>query len=65
MQKALMQMNVQLHHVLSDITGETGMRIVRAIVAGERDPSILAEFRDPRCKSSIEEAHSTTKCNTV
>src|SRR5271166_188131 len=38
MQKALMQMNVQLHHVVTDITGETGMRIIRAVVAGERDP---------------------------
>ncbi len=33
-----MQMNLQLHHVVSDITGVTGMRIIRAIVAGERDP---------------------------
>jgi len=38
MQKALTQMNLQLHHVVSDITGVTGMRIIRAIVAGERDP---------------------------
>lgn len=38
MQKALMQMNAQLHHVLSDKTGTTGMRIIRAIVGGERDP---------------------------
>jgi hypothetical protein len=37
MQKALMEMNVQLHHVVSDITGVTGMKIIRAIVAGERD----------------------------
>ena len=42
MQKALMQMNLQLHHVVSDITGVTGMAIVRAIVAGERDPTVLA-----------------------
>lgn len=54
MQKALMQMNVQLHHVLSDITGATGMKILRAIVGGERDPSRLAEFRDPQCKASVE-----------
>lgn len=52
MQKALMQMNVQLHHVVSDITGVTGMRIIRAIVAGERDPERLASFRDRRCKES-------------
>jgi len=54
MQKALMQMNVQLHHVVSDITGATGMRIIRAIVAGERNPDVLATFRDVRCHSSIE-----------
>lgn len=54
MQKALMEMNLQLHHVVSDITGATGMRIIRAIVAGERDPDILAGFRDVRCHSSIE-----------
>ncbi len=54
MQKALMEMNLQLHHVVSDITGVTGMRIIRAVVAGERDPEVLAAFRDIRCHSSIE-----------
>lgn len=54
MQKALMQMNLQLHHVVSDITGKTGMRILRAILAGERNPAILAAFRDGRCKASEE-----------
>jgi len=54
MQKALMQMNVQLHHVVTDITGVTGMKIIRAIVAGERDPAVLAAYRDPRCKASLE-----------
>ena len=54
MQKALMQMNLQLHHVVSDITGATGMKIIRAIVAGERDPKVLALHRDIRCKSSPE-----------
>jgi len=49
MQKALHQMNVQLTQVLSDITGVTGMAILRAIVAGERDPVTLAQLRDPRC----------------
>jgi transposase len=44
MQKALMQMNLQLHHVIADITGETGLRILRAIVAGERDPQVLASL---------------------
>ena len=54
MQKALMEMNLQLHHVVSDITGVTGMRIIRAIVGGERDPEVLAAFRDVRCKSSMD-----------
>jgi transposase len=54
MQKALTQMNLQLHHVVSDITGVTGMLIIRAIVAGERDPSILASLRDARCHASVE-----------
>lgn len=50
MHKALQQMNLKLGNVLSDITGQTGMAIVKAIVAGERSPEKLAEFRDPRCK---------------
>src|SRR5438128_2395095 len=54
MQKALMQMNVQLHHVVSDITGATGMRIIRAIVSGTQTPATLAEFRDVRCAASEE-----------
>ena len=53
MQKALMEMNLQLHHVVSDITGATGMRIIRANVGGERDPEVLVAFRDVRCRSSI------------
>ena len=53
MQKALSQMNVQLHNVLSDLTGETGMRIIRAIIAGERDPKLLAIHRDKRCKNPL------------
>jgi transposase len=55
MQKALQQMNVQLTQVLSDITGVTGLAIIRAIVAGERDPVQLARWRDRRCQSSTEE----------
>lgn len=51
MQKALQQMNLQLHHVLSDITGVTGQQILRAIVAGEHDPKVLAGFRQPGCKA--------------
>jgi len=54
MQKALTQMNLQLHHVVTDITGATGLRIIRAIVAGERDPAVLAALRDYRCKASEE-----------
>ena len=53
-QKALMQMNVQVHHVVSDIMGVTGMRILRAIVAGERDPGVLAANRDRRCRADVE-----------
>jgi transposase len=52
MQKALVQMNVQLPLVVSDITGMTGMRILRDIVAGQRDPRILAQHRDHRCHAS-------------
>jgi transposase len=52
MQKALLQMNVQLSQALSDVTGETGQRIIRAIVAGERDPQTLAAMRDRNCKQS-------------
>ena len=51
MQKALVQMNVQLDNVLSDVMGKTGQLIVRAIVAGERDGAVLAGFRDGRCKA--------------
>jgi transposase len=54
MQKALMQMNVQLQHVVADITGVTGLRIIRAIVAGTHAPDALAEFRDVRCAASPE-----------
>lgn len=54
MQKALTYMNLQLHHVISDITGATGMQIIRAIVAGERNPDVLAEMRDVRCKATTE-----------
>jgi transposase len=53
-QKALQQMNVQVERVLSDIMGVTGQAIIRAIVAGERDPVALAKLRNPACKSSEE-----------
>lgn len=52
MQKALDLMNVKLHLVISDIVGATGLRILRAIVGGERDPQKLASMRDPSCKNS-------------
>jgi transposase len=55
MQKALQQMNLQPPLVLSDITGETGQKILRAIVAGERDPLTLAQLHHPGCKSSEDE----------
>jgi transposase len=54
MQKALTLMNLQLHHVLSDISGVTGLRIIRAIVSGEQDPDVLAGMRDVRCRESLE-----------
>jgi len=53
MQKALTFMNIQLHHVVSNITGVTGMNIIRAIVDGERDADKLAQFRDMRCKADL------------
>jgi len=55
MQKSLDQMNVRVHRAVSDITGTTGMKIIRAIVDGERDPLKLATFRDKRCKKSEED----------
>jgi transposase len=54
MQKALDQMNLQLHHVISDITGVTGLAIVDAILAGEHDPHELAKLRSERIKASAE-----------
>jgi hypothetical protein len=48
-------MNIQLSHALSDVTGTTGLRIIRAIVAGERDPHTLAALRNYRCKKEGEE----------
>lgn len=54
MQKALTEMNIQLHKVISDITGLTGMRIIRAILTGERDLLKLAQMKDPRIKSTTD-----------
>lgn len=55
MQKALDQMNVQVHRAVADITGTTGISIVRAIVGGERSPRELAKLRDRRCRKSQDE----------
>jgi transposase len=55
MQKALDQMNVQVHRAVTDITGTTGMGIIRSIVDGERDPLVLAGLRDRRCKKSAKQ----------
>jgi len=55
MQKSLDQMNVRVHRAVTELTGTTGMAIVRAIVSGERDPMRLAQHRDPRCRKSIAE----------
>ena len=52
MHKALTQMNIKLQHVVSDVTGKTGMDIIRAIIAGERNPRELAKLRDYRVKAS-------------
>ena len=52
MQKALFEMNVQLSNVISDITGESGLRIIEAILAGERDPEQLAPLCSTRIKAS-------------
>ena len=54
MQKALDQMNLQLHHVISDITGVTGLAIVDAVLAGERNPIVLAKLRNQRIKATEE-----------
>lgn len=51
MQKALAQMNLQLNNVVSDILGDKGMKIIRAICLGERNPKVLSQFRDVRCKN--------------
>ncbi|MBI5932241.1 MAG: IS110 family transposase [Chloroflexi bacterium] len=55
MQKALLQMNIQLSQALSDVTGVSGLAIIRAIVEGVRNAQVLAAFRDPGCKKSEEE----------
>jgi len=63
MQKALTLMNVQLHHVISDISGLTGMAIVRAIVGGERNPKQLARLSDPRIRAKKETIQKSLEGN--
>ena len=55
MQNALTQMNLQLHRVISDITGKTGLKIIRAILAGSRNPKTLASLQDGRIRRTTEE----------
>ncbi len=55
MQKALQQMNLRLNNVVSDITGQTGLQIIRAFLAGERHVKKLGEMRNYRCHASAEE----------
>jgi len=55
MQKAMVLMNIQLHNVITDVTGVTGIAILRDIVAGETDPTVLARHRHPRCKATEQE----------
>lgn len=54
MQKALEQMNIKLNNVIRDITGKTGRSIINAVLNGERDPEVLASYRDPRIEASKE-----------
>src|SRR5712692_7927571 len=56
MQKALTQRNIKFPHVISDVTGVTGMAILKALLAGERDPQKLAQFRDRHCQQSEAES---------
>ena len=63
MQKALTQMNVQFHHVISDVTGVTGLAILDAIVNGERDAAKLAKLRDRRVKASEESIRKSLEGN--
>lgn len=63
MQKALNQMNLHLHHVLSNIVGESGLRMLDAILAEERDPKVLAGMADRRVKKSPAEIEAALKGN--
>ncbi|GHU26242.1 hypothetical protein AGMMS50256_03000 [Betaproteobacteria bacterium] len=63
MQKALTQMNVQLANVISDVVGETGQKILRAIVAGERDGYVLAAMKNARIRASVDEIAKSLQGN--
>ena len=63
MHKALTQMNVQIQHVISDITGMTGLAIVDAIIDGQRNPAVLAKLRDPHIKASEETIRKSLEGN--
>lgn len=63
MQKALIQMNIHLHNAISDITGVTGMNIIKAILRGETNPVRLAQMRDPRCKQPQEVIENSLQGN--
>lgn len=65
MQKALSQMNLQIHHVLSDITGMSGLAILDAILAGERDPAELAKLCHVRVRSPRETVARALEETTV
>lgn len=63
MQKALTQMNIQLTNVLADVVGETGQKILRAIVAGERDGRVLGAMKNVRVRASVEEIAKSLQGN--
>jgi len=63
MQKALTQMNIQLANVISDVVGETGQKILRAIVAGERDGNVLAAMKNVRIRASHDEIAKSLQGN--
>ncbi len=63
MQKALTQMNVQLANVISDVVGETGQKILRAILAGERDGHVLAEMKNTRIRAGVDEIAKSLQGN--
>jgi transposase len=63
MQKALTQMNVQLANVISDVAGETGQKILRAIVAGERDGHVMAKMKNARIRASVDEIAKSLQGN--